>query len=726
MMDFQTAPENANLRQIADWQLAPETNTTYSVDLPRLQRGFVWETSKIIDLWDSILRGFPIGSLLLTEIGEGGSIHTPDDIRKFWLLDGQQRATSIAIGYHNPWQNTKATEGLWSLKSIPVLWLDLCPDKCEEDPKLFFPYLTTQSHPWGYRQDGVVLPWNDRSSARKAFKQPGWDDNYTSYPLKDCFPWQAKLPVPLAILLECAIDIETNDPDVYWQRILGLCDKHLPHAWKIKYSERLSGNAPTSIGMIQRALRRSANYTVHINILSQEAATNDAITEHDNSLLFVRLNTGGVTLGGEELVFSMFKSYFPEAKNAVESAAVGFMAPSKLFGLLVRLVAAKQQPNKLSQPVTLREFKRDIVTNENFKEDLRKFIQGDVGKLMLNAQSILTGPFEFCLPNALATRTINESPDVFLALLYWLQAGGTVVDGGEEHRRLLGRFTALSWFMQGNARQRHEVLREWVQYAGADVVENLWTSTSLRPLFMRVEYPVPVLPDPEQLTDFLLKGVLDQVAYDWDAIGSSQPAHSLWGRYGFLPPIPVAGSDDQEWENQLERIQQNLMQFLGLLWPCRRMLLFAQRQYIRNSFMAFAQWEFALKDTNCPWDWDHIYPSAYNRKNVNPKYRDWHNTIGNLRAVGLSDNRGDGCDWPKNKLAGNTPEQGEQIRRNSFVPDNIWQDILKIDDHYGALMDDTALSMCRIVLLRLTAIYSEWYDELQIGEFMKGICDPKG
>jgi len=123
MMDFETAPETASLRQIADWQLAPETNTTYSVDLPRLQRGFVWETSKIIDLWDSILRGFPIGSLLLTEIGEDGSIHTLGDIRKFWLLDGQQRATSIAIGYHNPWQNTNATEGLWSLKSKsnPVL-----------------------------------------------------------------------------------------------------------------------------------------------------------------------------------------------------------------------------------------------------------------------------------------------------------------------------------------------------------------------------------------------------------------------------------------------------------------------------------------------------------------------------------------------------------------------------------------------------------------------------
>jgi|LakMenEpi03Aug12_release.lakeMendotaPanAssembly.Ray.scaffolds.fasta_scaffold424609_2 hypothetical protein len=69
-MSATTAPTHASLRQIADWQLNPEINSTITVDLPRLQRGFVWEPSKIMDLWDSILRGFPIGSLLLSTHGE--------------------------------------------------------------------------------------------------------------------------------------------------------------------------------------------------------------------------------------------------------------------------------------------------------------------------------------------------------------------------------------------------------------------------------------------------------------------------------------------------------------------------------------------------------------------------------------------------------------------------------------------------------------------------------
>lgn len=52
-------------------------NTTYSVDdlvgrvgkgeiaLPDLQRPFVWDTSKVRDLFDSLYRGFPVGSLHL-------------------------------------------------------------------------------------------------------------------------------------------------------------------------------------------------------------------------------------------------------------------------------------------------------------------------------------------------------------------------------------------------------------------------------------------------------------------------------------------------------------------------------------------------------------------------------------------------------------------------------------------------------------------------------------
>lgn len=69
--------------------------------LPELQRPFIWKDSKVRDLFDSMLRGYPIGYLMLWEcptlekkksIGvESHSYATPKQV----IIDGQQRLTSL-------------------------------------------------------------------------------------------------------------------------------------------------------------------------------------------------------------------------------------------------------------------------------------------------------------------------------------------------------------------------------------------------------------------------------------------------------------------------------------------------------------------------------------------------------------------------------------------------------------------------------------------------------
>jgi hypothetical protein len=72
------------------------------IALPDIQRPFVWEASKVRDLFDSMYRGFPIGYLLLWATGEdsphskaigiGSKVHTdPNRL----IVDGQQRLTSL-------------------------------------------------------------------------------------------------------------------------------------------------------------------------------------------------------------------------------------------------------------------------------------------------------------------------------------------------------------------------------------------------------------------------------------------------------------------------------------------------------------------------------------------------------------------------------------------------------------------------------------------------------
>jgi hypothetical protein len=75
------------------------------IKIPKFQRGFIWRQPQVLELLDSIYRGFPIGSLLfwLTErkladerdIGGFDLPATPDKYPRNYTLDGQQRLTTI-------------------------------------------------------------------------------------------------------------------------------------------------------------------------------------------------------------------------------------------------------------------------------------------------------------------------------------------------------------------------------------------------------------------------------------------------------------------------------------------------------------------------------------------------------------------------------------------------------------------------------------------------------
>lgn len=77
--------------------------TAGSIRVPHFQRSFVWDASDVLKLFDSIWRGFPIGTLLLwRHEAEGGEaklgplrIEAPYVSDALWVVDGQQRITSL-------------------------------------------------------------------------------------------------------------------------------------------------------------------------------------------------------------------------------------------------------------------------------------------------------------------------------------------------------------------------------------------------------------------------------------------------------------------------------------------------------------------------------------------------------------------------------------------------------------------------------------------------------
>lgn len=71
--------------------------------IPSFQRSFRWELNDVLALYDSIMKGYPFGSLLLwrrnapaDEVTLGAiEIKTGEKEDAFWVVDGQQRTTSL-------------------------------------------------------------------------------------------------------------------------------------------------------------------------------------------------------------------------------------------------------------------------------------------------------------------------------------------------------------------------------------------------------------------------------------------------------------------------------------------------------------------------------------------------------------------------------------------------------------------------------------------------------
>jgi hypothetical protein len=82
-----------------------------NIKIPVFQRQFIWTDEQIISLLDSIYRGFPVGSLLMWSTKEelnhernvGGFMLpvTPDDYPVNYILDGQQRLTTLYGVFHS-------------------------------------------------------------------------------------------------------------------------------------------------------------------------------------------------------------------------------------------------------------------------------------------------------------------------------------------------------------------------------------------------------------------------------------------------------------------------------------------------------------------------------------------------------------------------------------------------------------------------------------------------
>lgn len=378
-----------SLKEISQW-----TSNESSVTIPSLQRGLVWKPAQVELLWDSILRGFPIGSFMLSDAKNN----------KYYLMDGQQRFNAISIGYGTV-ENAKA-----------VLWLDITPKRPENSTRTFWIKACTISHPWGYQNNDECggLSANERRLALKSYGMEGKNIYNSEIDLVQTWPYKAVKPLPLQFLLSA--DMES--PGAFVDSILKTC-KESDYSFCRKFLESLTDSDKLALEGFYDSFKRLQSYKVSCNLLPDDVISKESeqssgeITSLET--LFNRINTGGTRMSVEDLNYSAIKAYWEDIKEKNDTIAENYMPPAKLVMLAFRLALTKPDDDSFRKDLTVKQIRS--LANKEKEHDKISDIYNQLDDIMRMIDTWL-GVNE-STPPILRTSIARNSPEVFLLLMYF-------------------------------------------------------------------------------------------------------------------------------------------------------------------------------------------------------------------------------------------------------------------------------------------------------------------
>ena len=261
--------------------------------LPSIQRRFVWDTERIANLFDSLMLGYPIGTLMIWKVSSRETIkkigfydflqnyrekwketcddYSPISDTVYSVIDGQQRLNSLYIGLNGSYAE-KLPRKKWrkvydaSIQPEKFLYLNLCElcSDSETGRKYWFSFFSEEDY-------GLLEDKNHWYKVSKIIDFPYYDESKLD---DDEFDDQLD-----------AVITEQNIEDEYRKH----AKKLLKKLYKVVFIDD------------------------KINYYLEEDNDLDRVVE-----IFVRTNSGGVPLAFSDLVMSVTVSEWPDARTKID------------------------------------------------------------------------------------------------------------------------------------------------------------------------------------------------------------------------------------------------------------------------------------------------------------------------------------------------------------------------------------------------------------------------
>ena len=746
------------------------------IDLPNVQRGFVWKPYQIEDFWDSLLRRFPTGSII-TDVSRD----------KILLLDGQQRTTSIALGFANVNHigvgGDKDCNILSSSTKYIRIFIDMKKPSGDDERKYFFRVITG-SHPWGYRRNDNTKPL-EANHKRKAMELWGKEDPFVENILHNVYPYDATAPLPLNIFTN-AVKNEYELPKLQ-EELLAWVQRFCPDAapdsittWLERYKNKpansIEANRSYTIEEIYDDMKKMWNEykismlplpLVQINTPSVSASDDDLSDEDGNDdennvneidvddcgeneiddesgenesgdedaeigvedessedenedenkekndcieAVFVRLNSKGTPLSGEELNYSLLKSKIErDFQKSIEDACDGIMKPARFISLAYRLF---EQDNSDADSITVnlrvrpKYFQSDMQdskTLEKFTFFLKKVLNKNLlpkikevlkyGETSMRGYNTYLVDADYRLPYPLFIKIAAASyGEIMFVLMYRLFKHEDEFEYGSDlHRRMVAIILLFMWHGKDSRSKRYDKLigKIWEHVKNA-TKEAMWGKS---------------------LIDIATKAGVGEREAPLKTI--PHPRHNILECFG--------EPRKNKYCNWKAKINASMFRdFIYNIMCNRDLLLWIQRGFLSDQNL-FPEKLFRLDDTDMPFDWDHILPESYikNVSGVPHMLRRIYATPANFRAWPYKLNRSDQNDPPSVKLVGADKHETDIFGKQSFC-DKEWRELPAYEgNHKRKFVNKYFPNMYNCMLNRWEKMYKEFMKVLDIRSLIK-------